>query len=419
MNRLMLLLALLSCVAVSLAAQTDDVNKPVVYFRGISFAGTGATILTRFPYVTAIDGFRGSSTSKVNEELHSLFAQKSPRTFVLSSDLIDDNDLHSKDQVIDLTLLIDKENVLQTTYQVEGVNYYKILAQIRAQAFYFDVTKNAMVLDRPISFSYIDVLTHAPSHAEIQQRVQTALIGNENVTGLAHKFVDSVISTSFPKDTSPNLIGINKVDISSKAATAFGIQPDNTNALNDLKNRVASTFAESMSSENNVSFLPYSGDGYLLGKTIAFSVSNGKGFNISLPDPDFVFDLDFKGAKVFPFGQAASGRSVIYGVLFNIQLNCTGDSPCLDNKNQPKNLNGDFKNGVVVKIPATQVDDGSGDVFAYDDAIRELFGRLALTIHSKSVNGPAEPSNWLAKATSLLNVETQFQQTNEVFQKCK
>ena len=179
-------------------------------------------------------------------------------------------------------------------------------------------------------------------------------------------------------------------------------------------------FSEAMSSANNVSFLPYRGNHYLDQRTIPLSVSNTEAFSIKLPEPDYLFDLKLRGVKKIVFDKTGAGESLVYGAFFNAQLNCMpGDTPCLNNTGTSSTVSGNFKNGVVLKIPITQTQNPLEDRFAYDDAMRELFMHLAVAIHSKAPSGPQEPSGWLASATNIPNIESQLKQTQEVFSRCR
>lgn len=396
---------LVLCTFFSVFSNADEL--PTVHFIGASYAGLLDSIHHRFPYTVAVDDF-GTGTNKVDvltQKIGDMLKQAKPEHFVLSTELIQDP--KNQDQAIDLTMLVSKENVLQTSYNLNGKMIYKAFAQVRAQALYFDVGQSALVRDIPLSFARIDTFDHPPSHDEVQHSVELALLGDDGHSGLIGKFEASVVASPYP-NTGMKFFNVKTVDASLKAQAVLGLaQDDGGKALNDLKNRIADTFAEVMSANQGASFIPYTKD-YLVAGRIPLSISNGDAFNIKLPEADYLFHLNLLGAKEVLFGQSVAGKSLIYGTFFNVRLNCWPDVPCPGKQY----LDSNFKNGVVVKVPVTQTSDHQDDKFAYDDSMRELFENLSQGI---SVGA----TDWISKAASASDINTQLKSTRDLFQSCK
>lgn len=376
---------------------------PSVHFIGASYAGRYASISDRFHYSALIDHFSagnhqpGTITARL---LHQL-AKVHPNHFNLTTQQI--HDVKNVDEAIDLTMLISKENVLQTSYEVDNSKIYKVLAQVRAQAFYFDVTQSALVRDIPLSFTQISTFKHKPTEDEIQHCVVLALFGSDGKSGLVGKFSDSIVNTPYP--TSKNrFLRIKSVAIAKRVYRPLGIpESDRVQLVSDLKNRIADNFADTLSADYDVSFIPYTSD-YVVGNRIPLSMSNGDAYDIKLPTADYLFYLKFLGAKKILFGQSVAGKSLIYGTYFNVRL--------LEPLSNHVYLDSKFKNGVVLKIPSTQTSDSQSDRFAYDDSMRSLFKRLS---HAINVGR----TSWITKAASAANIGNQLQSTKDLLQKCE
>jgi hypothetical protein len=402
--RFLVLTSLLATLCLSTLTQAAAGTLPTVHFIGTAYAGQFASISQRFPYVTEIDGFgsKSQAVDAITSKATTMLAGDQPMHYALTTGQI--SNLQAKDQAIDLALLINRETVLQTSYNANGQMVYKVLAQVRAQALYFDVVQSAIVRDIPLSFAYISTFDHQPSRDEIKQCVQLALYGADGHSGLVKGFVSTVVSSPYPT-TGTKFFRVNSpVVIDNKAIQALALDaPDAHSQVQDLQNSIADTFAETFSAAQGVSFIPYAAD-YLVGNRIPLSLSNGDAFSLKLPTADYVVGLQLLGAKKILFGQSVAGKSLIYGTLFKIQL--------IEPISGRHYLDAEFKNGVVVKVPATQTSDTQDDRIAYDDSIRELFENLSQAISTG-------PTDWTSKATSSPDINAQLQATKELFQSCK
>ncbi len=378
-------------------------SLPEVHMIGTAYAGKYSTILQRFPYVAKLDEF-GSASNRVDvitRRVMALFDNAKFQHYKLTTDQISNQ--NESDQVLDLTLLIDKENVLQTSYNINGEMIYKVFAQVRAQALYFDVAQSAIVRSMPLSYAQISTFSHPPSQMEVAHCVKLALYGTDGKSGVVGRFVNFVASASLPA-SGAKFFRVKKIVIGSKAANALAIDVDNERVqIQDLQNSIADTFTEIFSASQGIFFIPYASD-YLVGNRIPLSLSNGDAFSLKLPSADYDVALQFLGAKRILYGQSAAGRSLIYGTLFKIEI--------MEPISGRMYLDADFKNGVVAKVPVTQTDDKQDDRFGYADSVRSLFDRL-----SRAVD--ADGTNWSARATSAADIDSQLKNTKELFQSCK
>ena len=400
--RLLLLAAFHALLVLCIVNRASADTLPTVHFIGASYAGQFETIPARFPYTTQIDSFgrKGQKVDVLTGKLLTNLADVHPLHYTLSTEQI--QGLKNTDQALDLTFLVSEENVLQTSYNINGQSVYKVLAQVRAQALYFDVLQSALVRELPLSFAQISTFDHQPTHAEVARCVELALFGDDGISGLLGKFVSSVTSSPYPV-TGTKFFKVKSVIVDDKVLEALAVPQSGVAAVSELQNQIADTFAETFSADQGVSFIPYTSD-YLIGNRIPLSLSNGDAFSLKLPTADYNIDLHLLGAKRILFGQSVAGKSLIYGTLFHVRL--------IEPISGQNYLDADFKNGVVVKVPASQTSDSQNDQFAYDDSMRELFEHLS---HAISAGG----TNWSSKASSTADIKTQFQTTRDLFQSCK
>ncbi len=375
---------------------------PQVHYIGAAYAGMFDSIAQRFPFVAEIDGFgaKNPEPDLLTTRSLALLRQIKPVHYAITDAPLPSS--ASTDQAIDLTLLIDRETVLQTNYTVGGRTIYRVLAEVRAQALYFDVIQSAIERALPLSAAQISTFDHPPSHIEVKHCVELALFGRDGNAGLLGRFSALVDASPYPRGATRSFRVVG-VEVKPNARAMLHAQGDGAERVRDLQNAIADTFAETFSADQGVSFIPFASD-YVICNRIALSLSNGDRFNLALPTADYAVHLALRGAKKVVFGQSAAGTSLIYGTLFNIRLS--------EPISGTRYLDGDFKNGAVVKVPATQSANTQDDQFAYDDSIRGLFSHLSSAITTGN-------RDWVTKATSAPDIAHQLQATKELFQSCR
>ena len=375
---------------------------PKVHYLGVAYAGLYDSIGQRFPFVAQIDHFDPAhqQPGELTARSWPLLRKNPPTHYTLTNAAV--AHLGDSDQIIDLVMLIDRETVLQTTYQVGGNSIYKVLAVVHAQALYFDVVQSAIERVLPFSSAQISTFDHPPTPAEVRHCVELALFGADGKSGLLAQFSRRVAASPYPAAATRSF-RVVRVTVGPKAQPLVVDGRGDGPAVKDLQEDVADSFAEVFSASQGVSFIPFAAD-YVVGNRIALSFSDGDHFNLVLPSADYDVELDLLGAKKIVFGRSAAGQSLIYGTLMHVTL--------VEPLSGTRYLDGDFKNGVVVKVPATQEGDAQDDQFAYEDSMRGLFAQLSSAIENQR-------TAWLSKATSAPDIDHQLQVSRALFQSCR
>lgn len=388
-------------VSASLAfiASPASAEGNAIAFLGVSYAGAANTIKERFPFSVKADNIdagshekEGKLTAKAWQGLNS----SPPQHFRIVTNF---PNLKSNDQATALTLLISAERVLKSTYQLSGHTIFKVFTQVRAQALYFDLNKSALIRDIPISVAYISTFDHAPNDRDIQKGVDTVLFGQDGNHGLIGKFVAMTLNAPYP-EANPRFLRVREVDVAEPAAQLLGL--NSPEAMNDARSSIADDFSETMAARNEISFIPYTVD-YVVGAVLPLALDDGSLYNIHMPPADYEFRMRLINVKKVEFGQSAAGASYIYGALMAISL-----VQPLSGKTY---LDSSFKNGVVVKVPTTEVEQGREDEFAFEDSIKALFERLSDAINS-------EGTKWSSVAASAQNINEQLKATKELYKLC-
>ena len=274
---------------------------------------------------------------------------------------------------------------------------HKLLVQIRAQAMIFDFQSKMLLRAYPLSFTYLDALDHAPSDAEIDDRIAKVYEGVQGRDGIFGRYVAALSHATLPRNDGL-FLQITNVTIDAD------VKPAIPEALSQYRG-AAETWAadhldEALNSYAGVPVIPYS-TGYAVGNVMQLQLANSD-FSIKFPEPNVEVSMELTGVKRVPYAQNSVGTSYIYGAFAIIKI-ATHDST-------HATLNAQFKNGEVKEVPVTQqyVD----DLPAYDDAIRGLFDKL-----SEVLGGKDTP--WLKSATTTPDIKAQLFATRGLLQKCK
>lgn len=387
-------------------SQSQALPVPDVALAGLAFAGTEATILSRFPHSRRYAETKATTGSPVYQRLMaSVSSQPSPALQIVQS--IDD--LKGRDQALSVALVIGSETV--AVDQLGSM--YKLMVLIRGQAMFFDFKSMNVVRAYPLSFAYVDLFDRKPSDAEIASRVQMVFEGAGGKPGLLDRFGRAVSRASIPQVV-PKFIQV----------TSSKVSPEATDLLPDyLRSQASATetwladiVAEAISTRMGVPMVPFS-KGYAVGNVMSMTVSDGKVWELKLPKPDYEVAVELTGLKKIKFSEVTGGAtSFVYGAYANLRItDALGGG-----------MNTSLKNGETRVIPASQkhVDDFPH----YYDAINGLFAKSALAIAGQTggssavSNQPASNisgAEWIKTAASAKDIGQQVEKIRSMLMQSK
>lgn len=377
-------------------SQSQALPVPDVALAGLAFAGTEATILSRFPHSRRYADTKAATGSSVYQRLMaSVSTQPSPALQIVQS--IDD--LKGRDQALSVALVIGSETV--AVDQLGSM--YKLMVLIRGQAMFFDFKSMNVVRAYPLSFAYVDLFDRKPSDADIASRVQMVFEGAGGKPGLLDRFGRAVSRASIPQVV-PKFIQVTSSKVSPEATDLL---PDYLRSqASDTETWLADIVAEAISTRMGVPLVPFS-KGYAVGNVMSMTVSDGKVWELKLPKPDYEVAVELTGLKKIKFSEVTGGAtSFVYGAYANLRItDALGGG-----------MNTALKNGETRVIPASQkyVDDFPH----YYDAINGLFAKFALAIAGQTGDSSAVSSQpasnisgaeWIKTAASAKDIGQQVE----------
>jgi hypothetical protein len=363
-----------------------------VSLAGLAYSGDFQSIEARFPYSVRWNKQKTQSGQSSLLSINSFLKQNPPKNFQISTAPIES--LKGSDQALASALIINSETI--SIEEFGGL--VKLFVLIKGQSVFFDFKTMTMIRSYPISFALIDALDHAPSDAEILERVARVYEGTSASPGIYKRYADSLAVASIP-NTVPRFLQVSQVQLS----------PEMMETLPDYLKKspvVAQTWAadlvaEAISTQLQVPLIPYA-KGYAVGNVMSMKVADGSVFALKLPQPDYEIKLQLTGVKKVKYGESTSGASYIYGTYSNISI----EEPL----SGTKYLDTKLKNGEIKLVPASQtyVDDFP----AFYDSLNGMFKKLALAV----AGGDTE---WIKAAASSSEIDLQLKKTRELIQLCK
>jgi hypothetical protein len=168
-----------------------------------------------------------------------------------------------------------------------------------------------------------------------------------------------------------------------------------------FKTLVAQSFGKYLSTNQNVSLLPYT-KGEAIGSKMALRFSNGDIFNLITPSSDYGIDLIIRGFKKVKAGENHAKVSWVYGSYVRIKVEQPDTNKLY--------MDIPFVNAAVKEVPISQssVDDWS----AYQESLFSFFDQF-----SREISKPSK--KWLGKVTKVKNASKQLKAFNNILNKSR
>lgn len=375
-------------VALYLVQPAFSATSTVTY-AGFAYAGNDDNIAARFKYSKRYEARLKGQGTDINSKLRQA-VQGGHYPFDLN---MAGNTEIKGDETLVTTLTVTGETISDETFG----SVHKLLVQIRAQAMIFDFQSKMLLRAYPLSFAYLDALNHAPTDAEIDDRIAKAYEGVQGKDGVFGRYADALAHATLPRNDGL-FLQITNVTIDANARPA--IPASLSEQRGAAETWIADHLDEALNSYAGVPVIPYS-SGYALGNVMQMQLANSD-FNIKFPDPNVEVSVELTGVKRVQYAQNNVGTSYIYGTFATFKIATQGSTHAT--------LDASFKNGEVKAVPVTQgyVD----DLPAYNDSIRGLFNKL-----SEELGGKDTP--WLKSATAAPDITAQLAASRGLLQKCK
>jgi hypothetical protein len=384
---------LAACCAAVLLWSPALAQQPVeVAFAGFAYAGSENTIGSRFPYSKQYAGaLAADGRPLIYQQLFgALSAQPSEHLRIVPKI----QELKGKDQALAVALVIGSEMVVAERFGAR----HKLLIVIRGQAMFFDFKTMNVLRAYPLSFAYVDLLSHAPTEEDIRARVRLVYEGASGKPGLLARFASSVTQASIPAHV-PRFVQVTSAQVSPEALDALPAYIKSEPGA--AQSWLADIVGEAVSTRLGIPIVPYA-KGYAVGNVLSMTVMDGDVWSLKLPQPDFEIAAELTGLKKIKFSEVEGGATTyVYGAYAQLRIQDA----------LKKGLNTALKNGESRVIPASQnyVDDFPH----FYDAINGLFTKAALAIDERA------DDKWIKSAAATKDIGQQLLQIREFVKQCK
>ncbi|MEJ1959756.1 MAG: hypothetical protein WDM70_10325 [Nitrosomonadales bacterium] len=396
---------LLALLALLIAESTcyASIDRPTVYFAGLSYAGSNGNIESRFPFTRKFeleqnslanlpDGSKNPSKMVFGTLKETLLNAK-PRNYDLS---FDTPTINGNDQVILLSLVIGNEI---TSIEPIG-DIYKLFTQIRGQVLFFDIKAMRVLKSYPISFAYLDVKKILPTQDDINTNIKKIFLGAENKPGIFSRFASVAASAQFSQ---MNNAFLQVTDANLDDSTRKFL-PEKIRASGLAEEWLADMFGESISKQLNIPILPYKKND-TIGK-MEVRLSDGANYSLQIPPPDYLFKINLLSLKRITDKETDAAIGYVYGSVANVVLNF----PVMGKDY----LNSKFKYGKPVVMPRSDM--AIDDETSFSESIQGLFDNISLALNG---NGPDWSKQNSLPAPNSLPIQNQISLSAEILKKCK
>ena len=364
-------------------------EKMDVYYGGVSFIGNFADNKRLYEHSFALSEEKNAEGLPVLEQALLARVKKINRddiNFVVGG--LGNIDTGS---AITLAFGVDWENI--SIENIAGI--YKIVVDLHAQILIFDYNSQKIIGSYPVALQVRDVSETEPSAELIRSIIRSLYLNDEYGMNIFETFAERLkevpIQASFGQ-----YLRVNNVILEEKSLPF--IPTGNQGAFKTL---VAQSFGKYLSTNQNVSLLPYT-KGEAIGSKMALRFSNGDIFNLITPSSDYGIDLIIRGFKKVKAGENHAKVSWVYGSYVRIKVEQPDTNKLY--------MDIPFVNAAVKEVPISQssVDDWS----AYQESLFSFFDQF-----SREISKPSK--KWLGKVTKVKNASKQLKAFNNILNKSR
>ncbi|HEX6637345.1 MAG TPA: hypothetical protein VF033_06795 [Steroidobacteraceae bacterium] len=379
-------------LVVVLAACAPRAQALDVYFAGFAWLGDAATLDANYPYSRSLNERNGSGVAPLDAAVAGRLRGANFKSFTLKFDELGSLGPDSP-STLALAFVLDRETV-----SVETIGETrKIIVELSGQALFFDFRESAVVAAFPVVNQYRHVKDSAVTSDDIATIVRRMYFGNEGVGVL-----DDFVSTLQAANLNPNVT--RRVQVTEVRYTpALGELLPAHFARDDrgFKNAVAQAFSKYLSSGQGIPVLPYS-VGQAIGNRMAGRFSDGRVFDLKIPEPDYAISLDLRNLRKVEFERTPAVTTFVYGAYLHVRA--------AEPLSNTVFLDATLKNGASKVVPASQatVDDWP----AYQEALLALMEKFSNALRKPD-------AAWASRHSDDANVLKQMKTLQKVLQSCR
>jgi hypothetical protein len=353
------LLTLGLCFCLSIAAGTSN---PKVFYAGIAYLGSHELVESNYPHALKLNRASPEGPGRLDQTLKALLEETPPSEMDLAYGLAN----LRKGESLTMAIAIDKEQVSVESFNFDGQATYKVIAEVSAQILFYDYESMTLVTSYPDALALNHVIESASRQQvdkELPALFEVLYFGDEQGPGLLQNLVNRL--STLQLDQRPGLrFQMESIDTSNKAADQLPHQL----SLNQFQQYLGQYFSSQLSNQTSAAVLPYI-RGYALGRQMPGRFANGEVFVLTLPEPDFVFNL-----AVERFIANANAQQLLHGAQVRFSLR--------EPVRQKIYIDDQFMFAVAKPNSAERVQ--TDDWSAYEDALESLIDNLVVQLKEPS-----------------------------------
>lgn len=306
---------LLKAVALCwLTLTTSSTWATSVVFAGVSFTGDYDQQAARYPYAAELATRRlPSGQSLLDAELRSTIDS----AYDGSLDLLDSGINSASGDNLALSFGITAEGIEEVTWGQGYLYIYRVMASVLV----FDFERSVLVASYPAIVQFQDGSRQKRTSKDHLAIFETIYSASQPERSIMHEWVSRLNKLEI-KQSFPRYLGVRSVLLAEGVSEQ--LPPRQT--PDAYATAVAQVFEALLSKQQNVAMVPYTA-GQAVGQAMPLSFQDATMFQLTLPEPNFVFDLTI---SPFKHAEKKKGRSAqhAFGAFFNIDfsLAATGKS---------------------------------------------------------------------------------------------
>lgn len=306
---------LLKAVALCwLTLTTSSTWATSVVFAGVSFTGDYDQQAARYPYAAELATRRlQSGQSLLDAELRSTIDSAYDGSF----DLLDSGINSASGDNLALSFGITAEGIEEVTWGQGYLYIYRVMASVLV----FDFERSVLVASYPAIVQFQDGSRQKRTSKDHLAIFETIYSASQPERSIMHEWVSRLNKLEI-KQSFPRYLGVRSVLLAEGVSEQ--LPPRQT--PDAYATAVAQVFEALLSKQQNVAMVPYTA-GQAVGQAMPLSFQDATMFQLTLPEPNFVFDLTI---SPFKHAEKKKGRSAqhAFGAFFNMDfsLAATGKS---------------------------------------------------------------------------------------------
>lgn len=331
----------------------SDLATPDVFFAGLAYLGDFEYIDSSYPLSIALNDtqyLKKIGKKSIDATLLEKIDASPPKHIRVNHTLGDLN----RSKSIGLAVAIDRELVSVEQFNTSDV-FTKIIVDISAQLLFYDFDTMTLIKDVPLSFAFNHILE---GKQEVSKEVQAQLAERlyfAEPDGFLNKIVETLRELSL-EEISPIRFQLTQIGIHERVIEQLKCCRND----DQFRQYLGQYFSAQLSAQHQLSVLPYN-RGYALGNQLPGRFANGNIFTLTMPEPDFEFDLQLKNVSK----QADDGK-IIYGAQLWFKFH--------EPFREQTYIQGDYRYGVHKIAADNQV--LTDDWAAWEDALEGLLDAL-------------------------------------------